>query len=239
MILSPYRELEKAIGYRFGRKRRLEEALCHRSFRHETEDVEVDNQRREFLGDAVLGLVVAHHLYDENPDLAEGDMTKARSRLTNAKTLAGIAQEIGLGKHLRLGRGEKREDGSVRESILADALEAVIGAAFVDGGLRAAQKIFRKLFLRLADAAEPDATSDNPKGELQEWAQQERKANPHYVVIAQSGPAHAMQFVVEVRLLDQMLARGEGSSKRLAETGAALAALQAIRTGTLQIPPPT
>lgn len=231
MIRNPYRELEKALGYRFGRKRRLEEALCHRSFRHEADDIQMDNQRMEFLGDAVLGLVVAHHLYEANPDLAEGEMTKQRSRLTNTRTLAQLGHVVGLGRHLRLGKGEQRDDGAVRESILADALEAVIGAAFVDGGLRAAQKIFRHLFLPLIEHSPRGAQADNPKGALQEWAQQQEKSNPVYSVVSQTGPAHAMWFVVEVHLQDRLLGRGEGSSKRAAETAAAAEALRARPDG--------
>lgn len=223
---NPWKELEDAIGYRFSRRSWLEAALTHPSFRHENDAVTTDNQRLEFLGDAVLGLAVAAHLYRTCPDLNEGEMTKMRSRLTSTRALAVIASGIGLGKHLRLGRGEVVSGGHLRDSILADALEAVIGAAHLDGGARAIQRIFRVLFIPALHDDVAATWHDNPKGHLQEWTQQQAQGNPQYGVVSQSGPSHAVVFVVEVRIGSIVAGRGEGTSKQAAEVAAAAAALQ-------------
>ena len=226
MLKSEYRDLERAIGYRFSRKAGLEAALTHPSFRHENEKVDGDNQRLEFLGDAVLGLAVAAHLYETRPDLDEGAMTKLRSRLTSTRALAVAAAGISLGKYLRLGRGEIAAGGHLRDSILADALEAVIGAAFLDGGMRSVQKIFRALFLPALQNNLTTAWHDNPKGSLQEWAQQNAQTNPRYQLISQAGPPHALVFIVEVFVGGMSVGRGEGTSKQAAEITAAADAIQ-------------
>ena len=181
---NPYRQLERMLGYGFRRRSRLELALTHRSFRYESPDLQADNQRLEFLGDAVLGLVCGGYLYDHFPDFQEGDLTRIRSALTNTRTLADIAHRINLGTYLRLGRGELQTGGQYRESNLSDALESVLGAAYIDGGLRAVQKIFRKIFVPEAEAAVRDRWQDNPKGALQEYCQRHWKASPQRMATA-------------------------------------------------------
>lgn len=222
----PYRDLEKQIGYRFWRRKRLEQALTHPSFRHELGPASPDNQRLEFLGDAALGLAAAAVLYETHPECNEGDMTKMRSLLTSTKALAAVAQRIGLGDYLRLGKGEQLSGGRQRASILADALEAVIGAAYVDGGARAVQAIFRALFLPLLHETSLAQQVENPKGLLQEWAQREQGCNPRYHIVTEEGPAHQRLYVVAVLVGEQECGRGTGTNKREAETAAALDALQ-------------
>jgi ribonuclease-3 len=226
MLKKTYSQLEKSIGYRFSRSERIQSALTHPSFRHENEATPDDNQRLEFLGDAVLGLAVAAHLYETRPDLNEGEMTKLRSRLTSTRALAVVAAGIGLGHHLRLGRGEIASGGHLRDSILADALEAVIGAAYLDGSMKAVQKVFQKLIVPRLDENLTSAWVDNPKGSLQEWAQQNAQTNPRYNVISQRGPPHAMVFIVEALVGGNIVGRGEGTSKQAAEIAAAANAMQ-------------
>jgi ribonuclease III len=222
---NPYRSLEKALGYRFRRRRHLETALTHGSFVHEAGQEGGDNQRLEFLGDAALGLVAAHQLYEANPDLQEGDLTRLRSRLASTRALGVVAAHLGLGPLLRLGKGEDMSGGQHRLSNLCDALEAVIGAAYLDGGLKAVQKIFRKLFLPLLDTAEQDV-ADNPKGLLQEWSQRNGLGIPRYVVVREEGPAHARVYTIEARVGDRVMGVGKGTNKRSAEQDAAFDAVQ-------------
>jgi ribonuclease-3 len=225
MIRNPYRPLEKKLGYRFGRKRHLETALTHRSFRFESDAVESDNQRLEFLGDAALGLLAGAYLFDHFPDFREGDMTRVRSQLTNTRTLARIADSIDLGAFLRLGRGELQTGGQKRSSNLSDSLEAVIGAAFVDGGLKAVNKIFHKLFVPEVDAEVRNIWGQNPKGALQEISQRRWKASPRYRTSKEEGPAHERLFTVEALVNGQVVGTGQGLNKREAEMEAARQAL--------------
>ena len=225
---NPYSAVEKSIGYRFRRKRLLERALVHRSFRFEKDDVSEDNQRLEFLGDAALGFAAAAHLYERFDDSNEGILTAFRSQVTSGKALASIAAEIDLGEHVRMGRGEERSGGRRRPSNLADCLEAIIGAAYIDGGARAVQKIFRRLFVPLVDSLSGDIWEDNPKGKLQEYSQRTWKAGPRYRVKGTAGPAHATTFEVEVTLRDGSSAVGCGPSKQQAERQAARNALRAV-----------
>lgn len=225
----PYRALEKRIGYRFWRRRRLTQALTHPSFRHEAGTLAEDNQRLEFLGDAALSLAAALVLFEARPDASEGEMTKMRSLLTSTKALATVAGRIELGTFLQLGKGEETSGGRQRSSVLADALEAVIGAAFVDGGARAVQAIFRTLFLPLLRELEETEEVENPKGVLQEWAQRAHTKNPRYTILNEEGPAHQRIYTVAVWVGDMELGTGVGPNKREAETAAALSALRANR----------
>jgi ribonuclease-3 len=222
---NPHRRLQKSIGYRFWRRSRLTQALIHPSYRHERDEPETDNQRLEFLGDAVLGLMAAAHLYAEQPDATEGDMTKLRSLITSTKALAAVAQRVDLGAYLLLGKGEQMTGGRQRPSILADAMEAVIGAAYLDGGLRAVRSIFRTLFHPMLTELASTQGIENPKGDLQEWAQRTHGKNPRYVVTHEEGLAHQRLYTVEARLGDHSLGRGCGTNKREAESAAALDAL--------------
>ena len=224
---NPYRALERALGYRFRRKRWLEQAITHPSFSHEQPERVPDNQRMEFLGDAALGLVAAARLFESNPSAAEGTLTKMRSLITSTKALAEVAQRIDLGAHLRLGRGEERGGGRIRASILADAFEAVLGAAYLDGGVKAVEKIFRTLFSPGLEATASVHRRENPKGALQEWSQRGGTGMPHYHVIHEEGPPHQRIYTVEVRVAGEVRGTGAGPTKRDAETQAAIQALDA------------
>jgi ribonuclease-3 len=226
---NPYRDLEKALGYRFRSKDRLAQAFMHRSFRFENgSDAGADNQRLEFLGDAVLGLVAASFLFDHFPDRDEGFLTAARSQLTSGAALARLAKRIDLGCRLKLGKGEELTGGRQRASNLADTLEAILGAAFQDGGLKAADAIFRHLFVPHLDSGETAEADANPKGRLQQICQRRWKTSPDYRMLSEEGPRHAREFRVEVRAGERVLGRGRGASKRAAETAAAQEALQGL-----------
>jgi len=224
-----YRQLEKALGYRFRRKHHLETALTHRSYRFESTDIHTDNQRLEYLGDAALGLVAAAYLFNAFPDFQEGDLTRIRSRLTNSKTLAQIAGKIDLGNNLKLGRGEIQSGGNLRSSNIGDAMEAVIGGAYLDGGIKAVEKIFRKLFIPEIDPEAYDRWQDNPKGALQELAQKQWKISPKYRTVNEEGPPHAKVFTAEVTVNSEAKGVGTGQNKREAESNAAQEALKIIR----------
>ena len=229
MLQNPHKELEKALGYRFSRRTRLEIALTHPSFRHETDAVAEDNQRLEFLGDAVLGMVVADYLVATRKDQQEGDLTRLRSQIASTPPLARIAKSIGVGDSLRLGRGEAQSGGNQREGNLADALEAILGAAYLDGGLKAVQKIFKKLFVPLLEQT-GSGEHENPKGALQELCQKLWKLNPEYRVTSEEGPAHARNYTIEAVIRGEVYGSGTGPSKRAAEATAARAALTRLRT---------
>lgn len=220
--------LEKRIGYRFKVPARLTEALMHRSFRYENAGIAVDNERLEFLGDAVLCLLSAACVFETHPTISEGEMTAMRARVISGKALACCAQDVELGAFLRMGFGEERSGGRMRPTNLANALEAVIGAAFLDGGIRAAGKIFDKVIRpRLSDSAS-SAEPDNPKGMLQEYAQGLWKASPTYELISTEGPAHATVFTVRVTLPDKRTATSSGRSKQNAESAAAAIMLRDV-----------
>ncbi len=223
---NPYRELERELGYRFRDRSLLEQALVHPSYRYETDGVDADNQRLEFLGDAVLGMLTAAYLYEAHPDKPEGDLTSLRSQVTSGRALAAIGAQMGLGEYLKIGRGEERSGGRTRASNLTDAVEALIGAAWRDGGMKAAEKVIRRLVLPAVAGLESDGAAANPKGRLQELAQARWKQSPVYTLTATEGPAHEACFTVEVRLPDGGCWTGQGQGKRAAETAAARVALE-------------
>ena len=228
MMSNPYRSLEKNIGYRFRRRTHLEMALTHPSYRYEEIGIDIDNQRLEFLGDAVLGLVAGAYLYDHFPECREGDMTQMRSVITNSKILSRIAQAVNMGAYLRLGRGEKQSGGDHRLSNLSDAMEAVIGAAYLDGGLKAVQKIFAKWFIPEIKPAADEQTTHNAKGALQEVTQRLWKCSPRYRTVQEEGPAHSKLFTVEVFINGNVMGSGKGTNKRDAEMEAARVALHSL-----------
>lgn len=226
---TPYPEpdeaivLEKTVGYTFQEKRLLAEALTHSTYVHENPSSAVgDNQRLEFLGDAVLGLVVGHLLMQLYPDCREGELTQMRSNLVNEARLAAIARQIGLGENLRLGRGENQTDGQNKSSILADALEALFAAVYLDGGFKAAFKVIQKLFETVLGVA-----SFDPKSELQELAQKKYQITPTYHLLSETGPDHDKLFTVALSLAD-IEVQGSGKSKKQAEKMAALRALNKL-----------
>lgn len=219
--------LESKIGYAFKKRELLVRALTHPSYRHERQE-EADNQRLEFLGDSVLNLVTAEYLFEKHPESQEGDLSKLRSQLTHNETLATIGAELELGTYLHLGKGEDERGGRTRPSNLADAVEAVIGAVYLDSGIIAARKMFRKLFMpRIATIQAPGYF--NPKGSLQEIAQIQFKCIPEYKLIDQKGPAHAPTYTVAVSIKGKVLAQGSGANKRDAEKEAARQAIEHVK----------
>jgi ribonuclease-3 len=226
---GPLAELELLIGYRFRRRGLLERALTHSSYANER-GLDEHYERLEFLGDAVLGAVTAEWLFARYPELAEGDLSSRKSRLVSERSLAAWARQIGLGEHLRLGLGEDRSGGRGKRSLLADAMEAVIGAAFLDGGLRAARHIAERM-LEEHTVERDDLDLRDPKTRLQEWAQARGGELPVYRLHSESGPDHAKTFVVECRVDGVGEGMGEGRSKKAAEQMAALVLLDAVDRG--------
>jgi ribonuclease-3 len=218
--------LQQTIGHNFKNPRLLQEALTHPSLAHEKgAHTHGHNQRLEFLGDAVLQLLLTDHIYQLHPNASEGQLTQIRAHLANRHTLHRQALAINLGDHLLLGKGEESSGGRQRPSNLADAFEALLGAIYLDGGIRAARKFVRRQFRQELRAVRTAAPRHNPKGHLQELLQARSSANPQYRVIHESGPDHNKHFVAVVEWEGREIGRGTGSSKKLAEVAAAQAAL--------------
>lgn len=221
------KDLEDAIGYQFRNISLLQGALTHSSYANERwHDSLASNERLEFLGDSVLGMVVADYLYRHFPDRPEGELTRMRADMVCETTLAGVAEQMGLGHHLRLGNGEDQRGGRQRPSILADAVESVIAAAYLDGGMEAAVALIRRYIL--TDVPVTKMHHVDYKTALQELIQRKRNQTLRYSLVEESGPDHAKQFVVEVSLNGQTVGTGTGSSKKRAEQDAARAAMEAL-----------
>jgi ribonuclease-3 len=221
-------ELETRLGYAFRERPLAETALTHTSWRNEAPAPgRADNERLEFLGDAVLALVVSDLLMHHLPDSAEGDLTRARAALVSEGGLARAAGTLDLGRFLFLGRGEERTGGRARPSILADALEALMGAVYLDGGLEAVAGAVARLFQSELADVESHARRDY-KSRLQERAQALWQAAPVYQVVAESGPDHDKRFEVALSFAGREWARASGRSKKEAEQSAAAAALETI-----------
>ncbi|MDP6849020.1 MAG: ribonuclease III [Kiritimatiellia bacterium] len=218
---NPYGELEKRLGYKFKDRSLLEMALTHRSFRYERTDVAVDNQRLEFLGDAVLDLVLAEYLYSKFSEEDEGFLTSFRSRIASGRSLAKYGRDLGLGEFIKIGRGEEVSGGRQRPSNMADALESIIGAVYLDRGLKGVQRLFNTVFAPACRDIAGDAWSDNPKGRLQEYTQRNWKSSPEYRLTSSDGPPHARVFTVEAMLPDGASSSASESSKQKAEAAAA------------------
>ena len=223
---DPESALAARLGHRFREPALLRAALTHRSAGG------ANNERLEFLGDAVLGMLIAETVYGGPPRADEGDLSRLRASLVNARTLAAVASELGLGEALTLGAGELKSGGFRRESILADALEALIGAVYLDGGLEAARAVVAARFAtRLAQLPDP-ATLKDPKTRLQEQLQQQGLALPDYAVVEISGADHAQTFRVRCGVASRALeAEGSGRSRREAEQAAAAAVLERLARG--------
>ena len=221
--------LEERIGYKFRNSLLLAEALTHPSLGHEAQRYHFDYQRLEFLGDAVLQLVITEYLFSHFQAEAEGQLTKLRSRLVSRDALRTHAAALDLGRYILMGRGEETSGGRERTSTLADAFEALIGALYLDGGLEVAKNfILTQTRDDLAKLAE-EPVDFNPKGDLQELLQSTSPGSPVYELVSQSGPEHEKTFVSEVIWEGIVLGQGTGRSKKQAETGAALEALQLKR----------
>jgi ribonuclease-3 len=221
--------LEALIGYSFHDPKRLREALTHRSFAHETRDESFPPyERLEFLGDAVLELIVSHVLWERFPELSEGDLTRLRAQLVKKGTLASVSRRLGLGDMLLLGKGESLRGGQERPSILADAVEALLGAVYLDGGSSAARLVCLRLFrpeLQSLDLAK----LPNYKNRLQELAASMQLRPPRYQLIEVEGPEHQPTFVTEVSI-DERRAVGRGNSKKAATQDAARLLLESLQT---------
>lgn len=224
--------LEAALGHRFTAEggRWLERALTHRSGRPEPAGEAADNERLEFLGDAVLGLVVTQYLLETFPAWDEGALSKSRARLVSAPSLEQAARLLELGRYLRLGRGEEKTRVRERPAVLADTYEAVVAAVYLDAGLEAAARFVRCTLLEAA-VREHGGNLDrlDHKSALQEWLHARGARAAEYRVVEQTGPDHAKRFRVEVRVEGEPLGRGEGSSKKEAEQAAARLALEQLR----------
>ena len=222
------KDLEVAIGYRFQNITVLQNALTHSSYANERwHDSLKCNERLEFLGDAVLGMVVAEHLYCNYPDRPEGELTRMRADMVCETALAAAANKVELGKHMLLGNGEEQGGGRTRPSILADAFESVIAAAFLDGGMAAAKSIIERFIL--TNVPVKKLQNQDYKTELQELVQKKRNQTITYELVSESGPDHDKSFTVELRLNGKVVGRGTGSSKKRAEQDAARAALETLR----------
>ncbi|PZR72591.1 MAG: ribonuclease III [Chthoniobacterales bacterium] len=227
--------LEDRIGYKFRNPLLLAEALTHPSLRHETHRSHFDNQRLEFLGDAVLQLVITEHLFGHFSAEAEGMLTKLRSRLVSREALTVHAAALGLGSYLMMGRGEEASGGRERNSTLADAFEALVGAIYLDSDLATVRRfVLGQAAADLAQLVE-EPTDINPKGHLQELLQSISPRSPAYELISQSGPEHQKTFVVRAVWEGIELGEGSGRSKKQAETAAALEAMREKRWEQVQI----
>lgn len=223
------RALEERIGHRFQDGALIQEALTHASFANEMGAGMPHNERLEFLGDAVLGLVVGHWLFGEFSDRPEGSLTQMRSRLVNTSTLAALARELELGGSLLIGVGEERTGGRQRRSLLADTMEAVFGAVYLDAGYPTSERVIRGLLQTRVDALDEGPQRDL-KSKLQELCQASLKVTPAYAIIGTSGPAHDTRFEAEVRVGEHATARGVGHSKQDAEKAAAGQALELLKS---------
>ena len=218
------KDLEAAIGYRFHNISLLQNALTHSSFANERyHNSLMSNERLEFLGDSVLGMVVADYLYRNFPDRPEGELTRMRADMVCERALAEVANRLALGQHLMRGHGEGRFGGRNRDSILADAVESVIAASYIDGGMEAAVGFIRKFIL--CDVPAERLRNADYKTALQELVQQKKNQSLSYVLVGESGPDHDKKFIVEVSLNDEVVGCGSGSSKKRAEQEAARAAI--------------
>jgi ribonuclease-3 len=251
-------DLESALGHTFASRALLERALTHRSLANEkaveqrttgAKPIEAgldDNERMEFLGDAVLGLVVAEALFSAHPEWHEGELTRVRALLVSREHMAEVARGIGLGSYLRLSRGEERGDLRSKRTVLSNSMEAVLGALFLDGGLEPVRRFARQYVMgevveQLAEELRSGAALGNFKSALQEHLQAERAGTPVYRLKSESGPDHRKRFLVEVRLRTsesergRPLARGIGSTKKLAEQDAARLALERLTAKTIDL----
>ena len=221
------KRLEEAIGYCFRDITLLQNALSHSSYANERfHDSLKSNERLEFLGDSVLGMVVAEHLYRNFPDRPEGELTRMRADMVCEKSLAVIAEKLQLGSHLQLGHGEEQSGGRSRPSILADAVESVIAACFLDGGMAAAERFIRAFVLCNVPASQ--LKNKDYKTTLQELVQKKKNQQISYRLTGESGPDHDKKFAVEVTINGQVVGSGIGSSKKRAEQDAARAAVEKL-----------
>ena len=225
-------KLEQGLGYTFRNKALLENALTHSSYANENRERHLpDNERLEFLGDSILGFVVAEYLYRNFPDKPEGELTRIRADLVCERNLAEAAATIKLGSYLLLGHGEEQGGGRKRDSIVSDAMESVIAASFMDGGFAAAKEIIDRLILSNIPKGRP--RNFDYKTAFQELVQRKKDQQIHYELTGESGPDHDKHFEVEVLLNGKAVGHGVGRSKKRAEQAAAEAAIEALFPGEI------
>lgn len=220
----PLEQLEKVIGYQFQQRELLKQALTHRSAHAN------HNERLEFLGDSILGVVIAEALFQRFPSVAEGDLSRMRAAIVCGRSLAKLGRKKEVGDYLWLGQGELKSGGYRRESILADAMEAIIGAVYLDSDMATVKTMVLQWFTEQLQTIKPGANQKDPKTRLQEWLQARQRPLPEYDVVATQGQAHNQQFTVtcQVAGIDTPL-RGSGTSRRKAEQAAATAALEKLQ----------
>ena len=225
-------DIEKQVQYTFKNRSLLEEALRHSSYVNELADQNLqDNERFEFLGDAVLNLAIGHLLMRRYPEAKEGELSRSRANLVNESQLARMARSLELGDHIQLGKGELQTRGREKSSILADTYEALVAAVYLDGGFEAAYRFIELSFLPLIDRLESAANNHDYKSQLQEKVQVSQGTMPKYSIIREEGPDHAKTFFVELKVLD-VITQGTGKNKKAAEQDAARKALESLREET-------
>ena len=228
MTSTELTRLQKKIGHQFNDESLIKQALVHRSYLNEHPDFKLGhNERLEFLGDAVLEIVVTEYLYLNFQETPEGDLTNWRASLVNAKMLYEVATELGVEEHLYLSKGEARDKNKKsRQFILADSIEAIIGAIYLDQGIEAAKQFILKNVVSKLENILENQTYLDPKSHFQEKAQEEKGVTPHYQIIDEVGPDHAKIFTVGLYLGEEQIATGKGSSKQEAQVEAAAAGLK-------------
>ncbi|MCU0496412.1 MAG: ribonuclease III [Anaerolineae bacterium] len=226
------RQFQEVIGIRFNDVALLRQALTHRSFINEQADDHMrDNERMEFLGDAILDFIVADMLYQNYPDMSEGELTRLRSGLVRTESLAELARSCNIGEYLYMGKGEENSGGRERTNNLCRAFEAVIGAIYLDQGLEAVRSFVLPRLQHLQQRALEEAMYKDARSQLQEWSQAQLSITPIYRTQSASGPDHNKEFVIEVLIGERVVATGTGRSKQTAAQAAAQAALTLIREG--------
>ncbi len=223
-------DLENRLSYEFRNKDLLHQALRHSSYVNEMiEDTLEDNERLEFLGDAVLSLIVGHTLMSLDPNLKEGDLSRIRANLVNESQLASLARKLGLGSYVLLGKGEILSCGHKKDSILANTFEALVAAIYLDGGFEGAFQIINDLYSDLTLSIHTATFNQDFKSRLQEYVQATKQGTPAYRIIREMGPDHNKTFVVELRI-DHLQSEGVGKSKKIAEQEAARKALDLLQS---------
>ncbi len=221
--------LQATLDYRFQNPKLLETALVHRSFVNENRSVNEHNERLEFLGDAVLELVVTEYLYNKYPTKPEGDLTSWRSALVKGEHLAEVASELELGQYLQLSKGEARSGGREKAYLLANTFEAVLGALYLDAGYEVVRDFIARVLLPRLDQILKEGTHIDAKSSLQEKSQEKKSITPEYKVLKEAGPDHAKMFTIGAFFAAEQVGEGKGASKQIAEQNAARDALEKLK----------